>query len=167
MSNLDQYRHHIAAIADMLKAQGYDDEQLLIDTIEGETDALEAISRLMQWAGEGASMAEGLKAYEADIKARRTRYEARKDAAKKAIARFMDDAGLKKLERPEGTISISAGKTKVVYAANFDAAALPEKLRRVKYEPDAAALKDWLECGEQIDGASLSNAEPVVTWRVK
>lgn len=168
MRTLDDHRYQIAAIVEQLKAQGYaDDEDLIIDVIEGQTDALEAVSSVMRWAGEGQALAEGLKAYEAAIEARRKRYEGRKNIAKAAIAKLMDSMGVKKLERPEGTISISAGKQKLVYSADFDAEKLPVKLRRVKYEADAAAVKDWIEGGEQIEGVSLSNAEPVITWRVK
>jgi hypothetical protein len=49
------------ALADYLREQGFlDDEDLIADTIEGETDAMEAVSRLLRWLAErGANARRG------------------------------------------------------------------------------------------------------------
>jgi hypothetical protein len=72
---------------------------------------------------------------------------------------LMEAAGLKKVERPAATVSIAAGRPKVVIT---DENELPEDCVRVKREPDKARIAAQLQRGEYVPGASLSNAESVL-----
>lgn len=156
------------ALAASLRAQGFlDDDDLIADTIEGETDAMEAVSHLLQWIEEQDAFAVALKAQEADKAARRKRFEERVDAGRRAIAAFMDGCGLNKIERPEATLSLRRGGQTVTRASDFTAEALPDDLVKVKREPDAAAIKAALQEGREVPGASLSNGAPVLTVRTR
>lgn len=156
------------ALAASLRAQGFlDDDDLIADTIEGETDAMEAVSRLLQWMDDQGSYATALKAQETEKAARRKRFEERVDAGRRAIAAFMDGCGLAKIERPEATLSLRRGGQTVSRASDFTAEALPDDLVKVKREPDAAAIKAALQEGRKVPGASLSNGAPVLTVRTR
>lgn len=153
------------SLAADIRARFGDDDDLLADAIEGQTDAFEAVSRLLRWLNERGADVEALKALEADYAARRRRYEEQVKSARAALATFMDSTGLRKIERPEGTLSLRDAGQNTVFSADFDPERLPEDLRRWKCEPDKAAIKDALISGQSVPGAVLSNASPVLTIR--
>lgn len=163
-------RHTITAkgLADALRERGFDDdEDLIADAIEGETDAMEAVSRLLRWMNERQATAQSLKALESDYAARRKRFEEAIKTARGALARFMDETGLTKIERPEATLSMRKGAPSVIYPADLDPETLPEQFRRWTCEADKAAIKDAMLGGMEVPGLTLSNGETSLTVRVK
>lgn len=166
--SLDRQRHQVAALLAMLEAQGCgDDDQLILDVIEGETDAMEAISKVLRMIGESASLARSLKDYEGDLATRRKRYETRVDVMRRSLLAFMQEFGLKKIERPEATLSMSPGKPSVGFAGDFDARNLPEDCQRVSVDADKARVKERLEAGEDLPGCFLTNGSTSLTVRTK
>lgn len=156
------------AIADSLRAAGFgDDDDLLLDSIEGASDAMEAVSRLLRWMNERQASAQSLKALEAEYAARRKRFEEAIKSARGAIARFMDETGLAKIERPEATLSMRQGSPTVIYPADLDPETLPEQFRRWTCDADKAAIKEAMLAGEEVPGLTLSNGETSLTVRVK
>ncbi|MFZ5667991.1 MAG: siphovirus Gp157 family protein [Pseudomonadota bacterium] len=155
------------AIVDHLRERGFDDEDLILDSIEGETEAMEGVSRLLRWMAEKQAAAAAIKALEADYAARRKRYEDAVKTARGALASFMDQCGLKKIERPEATLSLSARGPQVIYPADLNPETLPEAFRKWTCEADRAAIKDAMLAGEEIDGLSLSNGETTLTVRIR
>lgn len=163
-------RHTITAkgLADALREGGFgDDEDLILDTLEGESDAMEAVSRLLRWMNERQATAQSIKTLEADYAARRKRYEEAVKSARGALARFMDETGLTKIERPEATLSMRQGSPSVIYPADLDPETLPEKFRRWTCEADKAAIKDAMLAGEDVPGLTLSNGGTSLAVRVK
>ena len=163
-------RHTITAkgLADALRERGFDDdEELIADAIEGETDAMEAVSRLLRWMNERQATAQSLKALEADYAARRKRFEEAIKTARGALARFMDETGLPKIERPEATLSMRKGAPSVIYPADLDPETLPEQFRRWTCDADKAAIKEAMLAGEEVPGLTLSNGETTLAVRVK
>jgi hypothetical protein len=163
-------RHTITAkgLADALREGGFaDDEDLILDTLEGETDAMEAVSRLLRWMNERQATAQSLKTLEADYAARRKRYEEAVKSARGALARFMDETGLTKIERPEATLSMRQGSPSVIYPVDLDPETLPEKFRRWTCEADKAAIKEAMMAGEDVPGLVLSNGGTSLAVRVK
>jgi hypothetical protein len=163
-------RHTVTAkgLANALREGGFgDDEDLIADVIEGETDAMEAVSRLLRWMNERQATAQSLKALEADYAARRKRFEEAVKSARGALARFMDETGLTKIERPEATLSMRQGSPSVIYPADLDPETLPEKFRRWTCEADKAAIKDAMLAGEEVPGLTLSNGGTSLAVRVK
>jgi hypothetical protein len=165
---LDRHTVTAKALADALREGGFgDDEDLILDTLEGETDAMEAVSRLLRWMNERQATAQSLKTLEADYAARRKRFEEAVKSARGALARFMDETGLTKIERPEATLSMRQGSPSVIYPADLDPETLPEKFRRWTCEADKAAIKDAMLAGEEVPGLTLSNGGTSLAVRVK
>lgn len=156
-----------AAAKSLADAMRTDDDDLIADMIEGETDAMEGVSRVLRWISERNAYIAALKTVEADMAERRKRFSEGVDTARAALATFMDTVGLSKIERPEATISLRPASPSVAYAADFDPERLPEELRRWKCEADRPAVKAALEAGEEVPGATLNNGGTVLTVRTK
>jgi hypothetical protein len=156
------------SLANYLREAGFaDDEDLICDMIEAETNSLNDVSQVIRWIGEREAMSESLKAYEGDLATRRKRLDDGVATARKALVSFMEATGLKKIERPEGTISVRPGGVQVIYAVDFKPEALDEKFQKWTCAADKAAIKEALQSGEAVPGAVLSNGAPVLTLRVK
>jgi hypothetical protein len=165
--SLERQTAGVKALADAMRPAIGEDDDALADLIEGETDALEAASRLLRWMGERQANSAALKAYEADLAGRRKRLDDGVSTARAALSRFMETVGLTKMERPEATLSLREAGPSVVYAIDFNPEGLPEELRRWKCEADRPAVKAALEAGEVVPGATLNNGGTVLTVRVR
>lgn len=143
-----------------------DDGETFWDTLDGETDVLDMIDRHLAASQDDAALAAAIKAQEDDLRARRQRIELRSAAHRDAIRLIMQAAGQRKLERPRGTISLSAARLSVQI---IDDTAIPSQLCTVKTitSPDKAAIKAQLEAGEDVPGACLVRGDETLTVRVK
>ena len=142
-----------------------DDEKLFSDMLEGEGgDALEVLHRVLRASIAAKDMAEAADARASDIAARRDRYRRRAEALRGAAFAALDALGIKKLELPDLTASIAAGRQAVVVV---DDAALPAQFVRVSRSPDKAALLQALKAGEDVSGATLSNSLPSLIVRTR
>jgi hypothetical protein len=160
--------HVTGRFVEHLKAMGFgDDDDLIMDTVEGESDVLDKVSRLLRWMALQEANAEALKAVEADFASRRGRYSERVQWARTALERFMTEVGMNKIERPEATLSVRDGKPSVIYSPDFSVENLPDDLVKTKKEADKAAIKAKLDGGGEVPGATLSNGSRVLTVRVK
>jgi hypothetical protein len=165
--SLERQTAGVKALADAMRPAIGEDDDALADLIEGETDALEAASRLLRWMGERQANSAALKAYEADLSARRKRLDDGVATARAALSRFMEEVGLSKLDRPEATVSIREAGPSVVYAIDFDPEALPEELRRWECHADRAAIKQAVLNGKIVPGVRLNNGGSILTLRTK
>ena len=132
---------------------GTEDEKLLVDSIDGETDAFAIIDRLSEMAIADKLLVER-------AKERVARFEARADRARGTIQRMLEALGITKLERSLVTASISEGPKAVVVT---DQAALPDFYFRRSV--DKVALGKDLRAGKEVAGATLNNGAPVLTIR--
>lgn len=166
--NLERATAGAKALADALRTStATAEDDLIADMIEGETDAMAGVSRLLRWMAERNAYIAALKEAASDMVERRKRFEEGVDTARAALATFMDQVGLIKLERPEATLSLREAGPSVSYAIDFDPEQLPEELRRWKCEADKHAVKAALEAGETVPGATLNNGGSVLTVRVR
>jgi len=140
------------------------DEQLLLDSLEGETDFHRFLAAVVRRICEAEACAEGIGDLIREVRERQARFEQRSDAFRGMAFKLMIAAEVRKVELPQATLSIRVGTPKVIVT---DEAALPPDCIRIKREPDKIALKEHLMRGEQIAGAELSNAEPVLALRIK
>lgn len=140
------------------------DAEAFLDTLDGETDAADIADRLIAELADAEAMAEAIKAQEADLKARRGRYEMRGDTFRRQLLNLLDAVGEKKLERPRATVSRRAGLPSVRIT---DEAAIPTQLCKTTVTPDKAAIKAQLLAGEAVPGAQIVIGEDGVTVRVK
>lgn len=141
-----------------------DDDQAFLDTLEGETDTLEAFRRVVRWTAEQEAQAAAMKDL-ANIYSLRAKVLTERSAqGRTAMMHGMMDLGEKTLRLPEATLSVAAGQPKLV-GEILNPDALPDDLVRVKREPNMAAIKAAVLAGAEIEGVSLSNAEPHLTVR--
>lgn len=141
-----------------------EDEQLRHDMLEAETDAFKLLNILVRRIGTCEAFEAGLAAYVMDIRKRKDRYERKRLAMREMIRKLMDHANLAKAELDAATISVKRGQHKVMVT---DEAMVPDDFCRIKKEPNKTAIKASLEAGAQVPGCTLSNAETVVSIRIK
>lgn len=142
----------------------HEDDQLRADMIEGSTDAEEFLRMIERSRQSTAALAGALVATITENELRLARFERREQAYRKLIFRIMEAADLKKWELPEATISIRNGSPKVIVT---DEKVLPDAVCRFRREPDKTKIKSWIESGQSVPGAVLSNPEPALSIRTK
>jgi hypothetical protein len=141
-----------------------EDEQLRLDMIEGSTDVHEFLTGVVIRIADANAKIEALGDLIAAFKARCDRFEQRSDAMRSLAHKVMDWANVRKVELPAATLSIRAGQPRVIIT---DETRLPEQFVRIKREPDKHLIASHLKAGERVEGAALSNSEPVLSVRVK
>lgn len=150
-----------AELRDML---GEDfDEETFLNTLDGETDALDVADALISGMQDAEALAVAAKTQADALKARSDRLKARSAAYKGRMLTLMDAIGQKKLERPAATISRRAGSLSVQIT---DEASVPSQLCKVVTTPDKTAIKKQLEAGEDVPGARLERGPDGVTVRL-
>lgn len=163
---------NVAQIASQIKAKLLDqfpeladDEQTMLDTLEGMTDFNEIAGQVVSSALNDEALAVALKARQADMAERCGRLEARSKAKRAAVAQAMETAGVPKIEAPEFTLSLRSIPPKVIIT---DEAKLPAAywVETVMRRPDRDAIKGALKSGA-VDGAEFSNGGLSLTVRTK
>jgi hypothetical protein len=142
--------------AELIDADGSiaDDDALLLGMIEGSTDVMETLDRVVE-----ASMADAVLAEMAAARAKRL--AERKNRLRDLAARMIDALEVHgPIERASYTASISH-RTKALVT---EPSALPAHLLRTA--PDMVAIAKALKAGP-VAGATLSNAIPTLTIRTR
>lgn len=101
-----------------------DDPDLVLDLVEGQTNALELIDQLLLADGYDTELLAGAKQAKAVIDSRQKRFEARIERRRAIIERFLLIMEQKKLERPAATITLAKRKLKVEV---IDESAIPSE----------------------------------------
>lgn len=140
------------------------DALALTDTIDGLADAGDFIAFWCRRAREDEAMAKALRSMQADMTERYNRLESRAEKQRSIAMVLMDAIGETKIVRPDITISVNAGRQKVIVS---DETQLPDHLVRIKREPNKAAILEELEQGKPVAGATLSNRQNQLTIRSK
>jgi hypothetical protein len=137
-----------------------EDEVIRADMVQGSTTAFELLESLVRAERDAAAM-ENAVAEEMDrLARRRQRFEARRQALRRGIRQVMETANLKRAELASATVSIAAGRPKVVIT---DESQLADYFMRVKKEPDKEKIRlAIVEDGIVVPGATLSNSEQVL-----
>ncbi len=163
MSDLHQQTEAARVLLANMRDVIGDDEDLTISTIEGETGLLEAIDEAINRLSEIKSLCAGTQSRMDELKTRNDRYEMQAERLRTAILGAMQIAGVRKLERPEATVSLRPVPAKAVIKAEADIPAEYWKATAPKLDLKAltAALKD----GASIPGAELSNGGETISIR--
>lgn len=142
-----------------------EDNQALMDTLEGITNIHEQIIALMRSADNDRILVMGIKERIAELGERMNRLESRHDTKRELIASAMAAADLKKIEAPEWTISLRRIPPSVVIQNEDE---IPEQFKKTRtlVSVDKAALKAALEAGP-ILGAVMSNGGIGLSVRLK
>lgn len=164
MTDLKQHAREVSALWRTVREIAGDDDQTVIDTIEGEGDAIGALRWTVRRAIEAEAHAEACKDLEASYRERRSVLEDRAERYRIAAANFLQEVGEKSLRLPEGTISWRSAAPQIV-GVFPPTTELPEscvKLQRVRHEP---SIKEALASGVRVGDLSLSNGGVTLSIR--
>jgi uncharacterized coiled-coil protein SlyX len=135
-----------------------EDQECLSDTLEGLTNLDQVLVELALSINKDKDQAASLKALISRLNDRKNRIENRAEKTRDIILHAMLDTGLKKITDP---ITISVSDTKgAVIITNEDE--IPDDLLNIKTSPNKKAIKEILDIGETVPGATLSNSKPCV-----
>lgn len=155
----------VAALWQSIRAiAGEEDDQTVIDTVDGEGDAIQGLRYAVRMAMECEANAGAAKQLAGDYRDRQKVLENRAERFRQSAAAFLQEVGEKSLRLPEATISWRHTGPQIIGDIP-SAADLPDncvKFQRVKHEP---SIKAALEAGESIPGLSLSNGGVGLTVR--
>lgn len=155
---VDQARRDLASLLS-LHPDLEEDDVLRQDMIEGTTNALELLDQIIRAERDALSMYDAADLELDRINKRRERFRQRQIALRRYIMQILEAANLKKVERAAATVSISAGRPRVVIV---DESQIPDAYWRIKREPDKEAIGTTLKALRDVPGATLSNPEPVL-----
>lgn len=141
-----------------------EDEDLRADMIDGETELVPLVDRILRMKLDADTMAAAVKARKAEIAERQARYERKADGAKALIKSLMLAADLPKVTLPDATVSITKPRTKVNIT---DVDQLPQGFYAIERKAKSAEIKAALEAGETIPGAELALGEEGLMVRTK
>ena len=152
---LEKESRKFERLLELMSDQDKLDEELIIGTMEGETDLEEAIYIVSDEIAEREAQASVCQKRIEGLGVRARRHQKAADTLKTIILNVMDKAGIKTLKGADATITVKATPQTVVIE---DEALLPSKFFK-KQAPklDKRALKAALGEGEVVEGAALSN----------
>jgi hypothetical protein len=160
-------KNQIASVMDRLNHElGGDDEQLVIDCLEGETPLFDIARQLLDANEDDEGIIASLDQQIADRNTRKERAKLRIERRKSALISLMDIAAIKKLPLPEATVSLRTllGRAKVI-----DPDLLPDAFVKVSEvrKPDMDAINTAVENGAQIPGVVKTNGSASLSVRRK
>ena len=124
-----------------------EDHALLLGSLEGETDIMEVLDRVIESSIADKKLAEM-------ARERAKRVEERAQKSREIAIRIIEALGVSPLERPIYTASLMQIRKSIV--TNSDE--LPKEF--IRESPDMIAINKALRAGEEVPGAELSNTEP-------
>jgi hypothetical protein len=158
---------HAQQFAARLRAEDpeLDHDDLLL-ALDSETEAPDLIRRVIRSAIEDEAFEEAIAARIRDLQARKSRYAARKEAARGLARDMMTAIETHKIVDTEFSATIGSPRSKAVVV---NAELLPEALVRVKVErsPDMALIDKAIKAGGIPPGVEIQPAPPIFTVRVK
>lgn len=151
-------------VAAQLIAAGIDEtDPDFAELMASETDILERLRRILRAARHTEAQSEALAGIVKDNRERKARLDNKAERLRGVVLQAMGELGLKKLDGPDLTATVGAGKPKVVIT---DEAALPDDACIFKREPSKTAIAAALAEGP-VNGAEWSNPVPVLTVRTR
>tara|TARA_R100001369_G_scaffold61509_1_gene88395 strand:+ start:453 stop:938 length:486 start_codon:yes stop_codon:yes gene_type:complete len=154
----------ISAMSDQIRMITGDDQDTFLDTLDGETDAMEIMGKLVEERTEAAAHEVAMKDLAATYSTRSKRLAARQNAISITIGHLLDAMGETKIKHPIATIS----RTKARWGVKiFDEAEIPSQLTKVTIKPDLAAIKKQMDQGESVPGCQFQMGQPSITVRIK
>jgi len=154
----------IRRMSDNIRAMVGDDEDCFLDTLDGETDAMDVLGKLIQERQEIQANEVAVKALAKTYQERAAKLNAKADAISQTIGHLLDAIGSKKVAHPLATVSRTKARQSVLVTNPEE---IPTQLTKTKRSPDLAAIKEQLEAGEFVPGAEIKLGNPGVTVRVK
>lgn len=130
------------------------DDEFKQDLLEGSTDYLDIVDKLIINLHITNSYILGLKDARTRLDTREERLKIKADIIRRLLKRLLDIAELPKVTAPSGTVSI--GK-KAQGVEILDESLIPEKFMRITKAPNKTLIGNALRAGEDVPGATLDN----------
>ena len=154
----------IRRMADNIRAMCGDDQDTFLDTLDGETDAMDILGTLIKERNEVLGNEAALKELAKQYKERADRMNAKADAIAQTMGHLLDAMGERKVQHPFATVSRTKPRARVVIE---DEHQIPSQLMKVKKSPDLTAIKAQMDAGEYVPGAAIALGNEGVTVRSK
>ena len=154
----------IRRMSDSIREMCGDDEDTFLDTLDGETDAMDILGKLIQERTECSIYEASAKELAETYTARAKRLSAKQDALSITIGHLLDAMGQTKIQHPLATVSRTKPRKKVVVVDQHD---IPSQLTTVTVKPDMTAIKKQMDAGELVPGCEYLMGSPSVTVRIK
>lgn len=152
------------AVAAQLAAAGIDESDPdFAELLSSETEILERLRRILRAARHTEAQSKALGEIAAEMRERRARLDKKAERLRNVVLEAMGELGLTKLDGPDLSASVSAGKPRVIIT---DPDALPDEACVFKREPSKTAIAAALAEGP-VQGAEWSNPVPVLTVRTR
>ena len=145
-------------------AEYADDMETFWDTLDGETDIMDAVGHVIRQIVEADAAIVATDEMVKQYTARKSGHQARKQALQRTLKMVMQSTGQKKIPHSLGTVSLREGVNSVHIP---DPDAIPSQLCKITRSPDKTAIKKLLLEGEEIEGAELVKGPESVSLRMK
>lgn len=139
-----------------------DDDQVLLDSLDGATDVMDQLATMLRKARDLDRFAGMVSVQQKELAERKSALEDKAAKLRRIAVYFMDLIGRKRIEAPDFAYVLTKGRPTLVGDADPIEllAARRDSFVRTKYELNRSAIKTALECGEHVEGFSLSNSPP-------
>jgi hypothetical protein len=154
---------HVARWAEEIRAMT-DDTETFLDTLDGQTDAINVLRRVVLARAEAAAQEQATKDLANTYRERAARLAARQERLSVFLGEILDAIGEAKVALDVATVARTKGQPKVEVV---DESEIPTQLTRIKRSPDLVAIKAALKSGEEIPGCRLTAGTPSITVRIK
>jgi len=154
----------IRRMSDNIRALCGDDQDTFLDTLDGETDAMDILGALIKERNEMLGNEAALKELAKQYKERADRMNAKADAIAQTMGHLLDAMGERKVQHPFAPVRRTKPRARVVIE---DEHQIPSQLMKVKKSPDLTAIKAQMDAGEYVPGAAIALGNEGVTVRSK
>lgn len=158
--NYDEIRR----LADSIREICGDDEDTFLDTLDGETDAVDVLGKLIQERLEVLGFEATNKELAEQYKRRADKMASKADAINQQMKHLLNAMGVKKVNHALATVSITKPRWSVEVV---DEAQVPTQLKITTTKPDLRAIKKILDDGEPVPGCRPKVGNEGVTVRTK
>lgn len=140
-----------------------DDDQGLLDTLEGASDYPELCGVVLREAKATEAMAEGLQRLIDEMQTRKARLLHRAKQYRATVADSMMNAGERKLSLPDMTVSVRMGKPRLIIDENIisDRYRIPQ----ITFKTNNKAIQADVDKGDVPEGVQIANPQPILTVR--
>ena len=154
----------IRRLADSIREICGDDEDTLLDTLDGETDAVDVLGKLIQERLEVLGYEATNKELAEQYKRRADKMASKADAINQQMRHLLNAMGVKKVNHALATVSITKPRWSVEVV---DEAQVPTQLKVTTSKPDLRAIKKILDDGEPVPGCRPKVGYEGITVRIK
>ena len=154
----------IRRLADSIREICGDDEDTFLDTLDGETDALDVLGKLIQERLEVLGYEATNKELAEQYKRRADKMASKADAINEQMRHLLNAMGVKKVNHALATVSITKPRWSVEVV---DEAQVPTQLKITTTKPDLRAIKKILDDGEPVPGCRPKVGYEGITVRTK